>query len=193
VRNSTEAIKLLTDARAYYLLNGPPSHAAICLYQKSIAHYIRRDYSRAERDLIQAHEDFKNLKDYGQMGYCVYHRAVLNARRGFVLKALGLFEDSRRMFEEMDNPRMVAFSFLGKARMSSALCRVGDAEEACTQALVRLEKLGAVTRFQLQLQNISYACNLALTFGWYVVEVVTVFCCELFLQWTRMGRGWQLR
>jgi tetratricopeptide (TPR) repeat protein len=189
--NSSEAIKLLTDGRAHYLRYGPPFHAANCLYQKSIAHYLRRDYSQAERGLNQAYEEFKNLGNYAQMGFCIYHRAVLNGRRGLSLTELELFEESRRMFEEMENPRMVAFSFLGRARTSVALCRMDHAEEAYAQVLAWLEKPGDVARYKLEMQNVSNACNLEQrypNFGWHVIPVaITVFCCLLFLRGMRRG------
>jgi tetratricopeptide (TPR) repeat protein len=195
-RNTTQAIKLLTEARAYYLVYGPPVNAAMCLYQRSIAHYMQKKYTLADRGLIEAYEDFKHFKNYGQMGYCVYHRAMLNGRRGFLLKALELFEQSRCMFEQMGDPRMDGFSLIGKARIFAVLCRANEAKKIYMQALEKLEKQGAdVTRFEWEMQNRFGLCGLVgsrVTLDWYILTItITLFCCVLFL--LSMRRRWRLR
>lgn len=196
--NTTEAIKLLTEARAYYLLHGPLVHAAHCLYQKSIAHYRQKDYSQAERGLIEAYQDFKHLGNYAQMGYCIYHRAMLNSKRGFFLKALALFEQSRLMFEQMENPLMDTFSIVGKARIYAVLCRAGKAHNAYKQVLEELEKLGKdVTRFKWEMERISSMCGLQIGWSylirqWYVWTItIVLFCWVLFL--LRWRCRWHLR
>jgi tetratricopeptide (TPR) repeat protein len=60
-RNTTESKRLLTKAREYYKIHGPRGDAAIALYQKSIALYLRGDYGEAEVGLNEAYEEFKPI------------------------------------------------------------------------------------------------------------------------------------
>lgn len=194
--NPAEAIRLLREARAYYLLHGFYISAAHCLYQQSIAHYRQKDYVLAERGLIEAYAEFKHLGDCGQMGYCVYHQGVLNAKRWFVFKALRLFEQSRAMFEHMENPLMDAFSLLNKARVSAALCRANDAQRFYRLALEKLEKLQRdTTVFKLEMQSISRLCMAItnpFTADWYVLIISIIIFCSILVSslvlYIRRGR-----
>ena len=194
-RNTTESIKLLIEARRYYLLHGPQVAAALCKYQLSIARYLQKDYSQAERGLLEVYEDFRRFKNYAQMGYCIYHRAILNGNRGSLFKALELYEQSKGMFEQMGNPNMIGLSLVGKAQVSAAFCRGNDAEKAYTQAFEHLERSNTNdTQFRIEMQNISGMCKplwsrLILQINWHVLSIpLTLLCSVLFLRIWRCRR-----
>ena len=137
--NTTESIRLLTKAREHHMIHGPRRDAAIALYRKSIALYSRGDYGEAEVGLNEAYKEFKSLRNDAQMGYSLYHLAVMNRKRGSLRQALELYNRTGDMFEHMRNkleliqndtmnPRMgnefmVAISLECQAELYARLCQ----------------------------------------------------------------------
>jgi tetratricopeptide (TPR) repeat protein len=133
--NPTEAIKYSEEARHYFLRHGFRSYVALSLYQKSIAQYISKDYSRAEAGLNEAYVEFEQMKNYGQMGYCVFHKGEMNSTRRSIHKALELFKLSQMMFAQMGNHVMITISLIGQAQMFAIQCKAGAAARAYKEAL----------------------------------------------------------
>jgi hypothetical protein len=106
--------------------------------------YIRGDYGEAEVGLNEAYEEFKPLRNDAQMGYSVYHLAVMNRKRSPLRQALELYNRSGDMFRHMGNkpelvqndttnPRMgneflVAISLECQAELYARLCRPDEAK-----------------------------------------------------------------
>jgi len=136
--NPSKAIELLTEAREYFQLHGPLLKAAICLYQRSIAHLLRKDYEQAEAGLNEAREDFKRLGNHAQVAFCIYYQAGLHSGRGSFRKALELYEQARVMFEQMGNIGSVGFCLRGQGQALAKLRRVDDAMKVYGKAVEQL-------------------------------------------------------
>ena len=211
-RNTTESIRLSTKAREHYIIHGPRRDAAITLYQKSIALYMRGDYSEAEVGLNEAYEEFKPLRNDAQMGYSVYHLAVMNRKRGSLRQALELYNRSGDMFEHMGNNSeivqndttnpgmgnefMVAISLECQAELYARLCRLDEAKLAYSRALALLENIEgrekAPTHCRLDIQNIPDMCEFKfaiwrdVTFQFLIILFLTcVVLCSI-----RIHRRW---
>ncbi|PPQ75310.1 hypothetical protein CVT26_015290 [Gymnopilus dilepis] len=142
-KNQTESIRLLTKARNFYLIHGPPRNAAIALYQKSIAQYLQGDYHWAEVGLDDAYQEFKALRNDAQMGFCVFHKAKMNQMRGTYRHALELYSQSESMFQHMENKFMAGLSLDGQAELYAKLCQPGKARQAYSSARGLLKDVDA--------------------------------------------------
>ena len=210
-RNTTESIRLLTKAREHHRINGSRRDAPIALYQKSIALYSRDDYGEAEIGLKEAYEEFKLLRNDAQMGYSLYHLAVMNRKRGSLRKALELYNRAGDMFEHMGNkpeliqndtmnPRignefMVANSLGCQAELYARLCKPDEAKRAYSSARAILDIEGRekiATDCQLDIQNIPDMCEFEIwrymTFDVLITLLLAcVVFCSLFINWRRRG------
>jgi tetratricopeptide (TPR) repeat protein len=139
-RDPSKAIELLTEAMDYYQLHGRSFKAAICLYQKSIAHLQRKDYDQADIGFNEAYEKFKCLKSSMQMAFCIYYQGQKHHRCGSFNKALELFERSKVMFEQMGSIGMVGFCLRNQGQVYAKLLRKENAVKAYGKALEYLRK-----------------------------------------------------
>ena len=145
VYNPTESIRLSAKARDYYLIHGPQRHASMALYQKSIALYVQGDYNEAEVGLNDAFQEFKSLRNDGQMGYCVFHLAEMNQMRGTYRNGLELYHRSETMFGHMSgNKYMVNVSLKGQAEVYAKLCQPDKAKQVYNSAHTILKELDAI-------------------------------------------------
>ncbi|PPQ80359.1 hypothetical protein CVT25_003643 [Psilocybe cyanescens] len=163
--NQTESIRLSTSARNYYLLHGPRRHAAITLYQKSIALYSQGNYDDAEAGFNDAFEEFRPLKNDAQMGYCIYHLAEMNRMRGSQPQALALFRRSETMFEHMGNRFMVGLSVKAQAELHAKLCQPDEAGKAYNRThafLVEVDAKEAILDTVPSNQDILNMCELSI-------------------------------
>ncbi|KXN84235.1 hypothetical protein AN958_12888, partial [Leucoagaricus sp. SymC.cos] len=158
--NQTESIRLSTKARDYYLIHGPRRNAAIALYQKSIALYLRGDYDEAEVGLNDALEEFRPVRNDAQMGYCVFHLAEMNRMRGSRRQALALYRRSETMFEHMENKFMVGLSLKWQGELYARLCQPDKARQAYSSAHALLENVDAREgAIMYDIQNIHDMCG----------------------------------
>ncbi|KAH9481092.1 hypothetical protein JR316_0005611 [Psilocybe cubensis] len=165
--DQTLSISLLSEARDYYTEHGPRREAAITLYQKSIAQYLKGEFDDAERGLNDAFDEFRPLRNDAQMGYCVYHLALLNMKRRRLRDALSLFRRAEKMFAHMDNKLMVGLSLKGQGDVLTSLFRIQEAANAYDKAdtlLGSVRSTEATTALK-NIQHTRYAMQWYITLG----------------------------
>ena len=208
-RNTTESIRLLTKAREYHMIHGPRRAAAIASYQKSIAQYSRDDYDEAEVGLNEAYEEFKPLRNDAQMGYSLYHLAVMNRKRGSLRQALELYHRAGDIFEHMGNkleliqndtinPRMgnefmVAISLECQAELYARLCQPDEAKWAYSSARALLDIKGReriATYCPLDIQDIPHMCEFEIWRGMTFDILITLFLACVVLCLLCIHREW---
>ena len=113
---------------------------------------MRGNYGEAEVGLKEAYEDFKPLRNDAQMGYSIYHLAVMNRKRGSLRQALELYNRAGYMFEHMGSrpeliqndttPSRMGDESLGcQAELYARLCRPEEAKLAYSMAYSRARAL----------------------------------------------------
>ncbi|KIK04028.1 hypothetical protein K443DRAFT_676336 [Laccaria amethystina LaAM-08-1] len=198
VHNQTESIRLSAKARDYYLIHGPQWHASIALYQKSIALYLQGDYNEAEVGLKDAFQEFKSLRNDGQMGYCVFHLAEMNKMRGTYRNGLELYHRSETMFEHMaGNKFMVGLSLKGQAELHANLCRPDKARQIYNSAHTLLKELDAIAEATVakdsDIQNIDDLCELSIWRSVVFKHLPLFFACMVLCSLLIRGGRWRHR
>ncbi|PPQ84502.1 hypothetical protein CVT25_007672 [Psilocybe cyanescens] len=162
--NQSESIRLLTNARKYYLIHGPLRHATIALYQEAIAHYLQGEYDDAEVRFSVTFEEFRTQRNDAQMGFCIYYLADMNQIRRSHYQALALFHRSETMFEHMENKFMTGLSIKGQAELYAKLCQPAKAKQAYSRAHALLEDVNAevAIAMELDIQHIHDMCELSI-------------------------------
>lgn len=192
--NHTESIKLSAKARDYYLIHGPLRHASIALYQKSIALYLQGDYNEAEVGLNDAFQEFKFLRNDGQMGYCVFHLAEMNKMRGTYRDGLELYHRSATMFEHMPgNKFMVGHSLRGQAELYAKLCQPDKARQVYNSAHTLLKELDAIEEATVEkdIQNINdMPCELAIWRRIVFKHLSLILACMVLCASMVSARAW---
>jgi len=191
--NYTESIRLSANARDYYLIHGPRRHASIALYQKSIALYMQGDYNEAEVGLNDAFQEFKILRNDGQMGYCVFHLAEMNKMRGTYRNGLELYHRSETMFEHQGNKFMVGLSLRGQAELYAKLCQPDKARQVYNSAHTLLKKLDAIRKATVakDIQNIDDMCELAIWCRTVIFKHLPLFLACMVLCLLLVRRRWR--
>ena len=133
-----EAIKLLSEARNWYLTYGPRIMAEQSLYSLGIVYYSQRKYDQANSALIEAYKGFEALNNHGSMALSLLHLGEMNRFRGYLEEARVFYSDCRRKSQEIDHPLWVAYCSVGEARVLAALHRVDDAKQAYHDGLTIL-------------------------------------------------------
>ena len=189
--NQTESIRLSAKARDYYLIHGPQRHASIALYQKSIALYLQGDYNEAEVGLNDAFQEFKSLRNDGQMGYCVFHLGEMNRMRGTYRNGLELYHRSETMFEHMPgNKYMVGVSLRAQANVYAKLCQPDKARQVYNSAHTLLKELNAIEEAKVanDIQSINDKCEPAIwrrnmIFKHLPLVLAWIVLCSLLVRW----------
>jgi len=132
--NCEEAIKLLSQARNWYLTYGPRVMVERSLYNLGIVYYSQRKYDEANSALTEAYKGFESQKHHAMMAWSLLHLGEMNRFRGYWEEARVFYSDGRRKFQEIDHPLWVAYCLVGEARVLAALHRVDDAKQAYTMA-----------------------------------------------------------
>ena len=126
-------------------------------------------YGEAEVGLNEAYEEFKPFRNDAQMGYSVYHLAMMNRKRGSLRQALELYNCSGDMFEhmrnrsELGNEFMVALSLECQGELYTRLCQPDEAKLAYIRARALLANIGGreitTTHCSLDIQIIPDMCE----------------------------------
>ena len=192
--NHTESIRLSAKARDYYLIHGPQRHASIALYQKSVALYLQGNYNEAEVGLNVAFQEFKSLRNDGQMGYCVFHLAELNQRRRTYRDGLELYHRSKTMFEHMPgNQYMVGISLKGQAELYAKLCEPDKAKQVYNSAHTILKELDAIEGAAVAdaIKNVDDMCDVALWCRTKIFKPLHLFLTCMVLCSLLVRRRWR--
>jgi tetratricopeptide (TPR) repeat protein len=208
-RNTTESIRLLTKAREHHMIYGSRRDAAIASYQKSIALYLRGDHDEAEVGLNESYEEFKPLRNDAQLGYSLYHLAVMNRKRGSLRQALELFNRAGGIFEHLGNkleliqndtknPRMgnefmVAMCLECQAELYARLCQPDEAMRVYSSARALLDIEGkekTATFCWLDIQSIPDMCEFKIWRNLTFHVLITLFLACVVL-WLCIHRRWR--
>jgi tetratricopeptide (TPR) repeat protein len=216
-RNTMESIRLLTKAREYYKIHGPRGDAAIVLYHKSIALYLRGDDGEAEVGLNEAYEEFKPLRNDARVFYSLYYLAMMNCQRGSLSQALERINRAGDMIDHMrsnnefmrfgamildrrtDIGFMDAISLECRGGIYATLCQPDKAKRAYSSARAILENIEGIERtathrrLDIQVQNIPDKCEAyEVPSLWRDVLITLFFACVILCS-VHIYRRWRRR